>query len=107
MPQSIDPSSLRVSRLSRARETALMSIEVRSRTNRGLEFSSTALALSATASLAWHPNATAVWMWAAWLASAIGLSFWAWRVRAWGVLCMNLTYMALDVVGLVRFLGAS
>ena len=67
-----------------------------------MELSSTALALAATLSLAWSPTQTHVWMWLLWMVSALGLTVWAIRVRAWGVLMLNVTYFALDALGLAR-----
>lgn len=73
--------------------------------NRILEFGSTALAITATVALAWSPAHTRVWMWWLWMGSALGLAVWAIRMRAWGVLVLNVTYFALDVLGLARLLG--
>jgi hypothetical protein len=74
------------------------------RANRVLEYGSTAMAVTATIVLAWQPSRTLVWMWLLWMASAIGLCWWAVRVRAWGVLAMNVTYFVVDAVGLARLL---
>lgn len=40
--------------------------------------------------------------WVLWLLGSIGFCVWAAVNRAWGVLVLNLTYVALDIMGLAR-----
>jgi len=78
---------------------------VKSWVNRGLEATSSALAMAGSFALAWHPDHTVLWMWWSWMIADAGFIIWSYRVKAWGVLSLNTIYAVLNIFGLLRFLG--
>jgi hypothetical protein len=79
---------------------------VSARQNRVIEAILTGLSLPPTLALSLH-NHTEVWMWLMWFMGSIIGSLWSIRVRAWGLLLLNITYLAINAMGLIKLLGFS
>lgn len=69
-----------------------------------LEYAGAVLSVVPTVFLALFPQGTQPWMWLSWMAGAAAMVAWAVQRGAYGVLGMQMTYFALNVVGLIRLL---
>jgi hypothetical protein len=72
--------------------------------NRTLEMLSIGLSLPPTLILALI-NHTEIWMWLMWASGAILGILWSIRVREWGFLLLQTTYLTINITGFVRLLG--